>query len=111
MKTNSVPAIIMLVAGLIDSILSIYYRLPFLRFMEQLLIVLIIFYVIGIIVKIVLDRNFKDMDDEEKNEEDEPEDAAQTEQDAEGEEVAPGQEGDVSEKEMENIDSDKNDSE
>ena len=38
MKTNSVPAVIMLTAGLIDCIVSIYQRLSLFDFTKQLLI-------------------------------------------------------------------------
>lgn len=64
MKTNWVPAVIMLMAGLIDCIISIYYHLSLWQFTKQLLLVLIIFYVIGCVVKIVLDCNFKEMKEE-----------------------------------------------
>lgn len=58
MKTNYVPAIIMLIAGLIDSVMSIYYRLNLYDFTKRLLLVLVIFYILGIVVKIILDINF-----------------------------------------------------
>jgi flagellar biosynthesis/type III secretory pathway M-ring protein FliF/YscJ len=64
-KTKSLPAIIMLVAGLIDCIFSIYYHLSLWEFTRQLLLVLIIFYLIGCVVAIVIDINFKAMEEED----------------------------------------------
>jgi flagellar biosynthesis/type III secretory pathway M-ring protein FliF/YscJ len=73
-KTKSLPAIIMLVAGLIDCIFSIYYHLSLWEFTRQLLLVLVIFYLIGCVVAIVIDINFKVMEEEdaEQDEEEEP---------------------------------------
>ena len=53
MKTNFVPAIIMLVAGLVDCILAIRERLPLFDFTKQLLLVLVIFYIIGCAVMFI----------------------------------------------------------
>jgi uncharacterized membrane protein len=59
MKTKSLPAVIMLVAGFIDCILAICYHLSLWEFTRQLLLVLVIFYLLGCVVKIVVDVNFK----------------------------------------------------
>lgn len=83
MKTNGVPAIVMLTAGLIDCVISIQMHLTLYAFTKQLLLVLVLFYVIGCVVQVILDRNFKDMEDtkeaqdEEGNEE--GEDGGETE--------------------------------
>ena len=98
MKTNSVPAVIMLTAGLIDCVISIYYHLPLWKFTWQLLLVLIIFYILGCVVQIILDRNFKDMEDENKKETQEMENAVtDTEENLDGMESM--------EENVENIDS------
>ena len=74
MKTNFVPAIIMLLAGLVDSVISTYYQQDLYSFSKRLLLVLVIFYILGYIVKIILDINFpdekkkKDASDEETEE-------------------------------------------
>lgn len=70
MKTNYVPAMVMLTAGFIDCVFGIVYHQEFKSFAIQLLIVLVIFYMIGVGVKIILDRNFNEMKDPEKIEED-----------------------------------------
>lgn len=63
MKTNNVPALVMLTAGFIDCVIAIRTGQSLLSFTRQLLIVLLIFYILGSIIKVILDRNFNDMDD------------------------------------------------
>lgn len=65
MRTNYVPAIIMLLAGLVDCIMSIYYKLDLFSFTKRLLLVLVIFYILGIVIKIVIDKNMNVMEDTE----------------------------------------------
>lgn len=65
MKTKSIPALIMLSAGAIACIAGIAGHMEIVRFTKMLLIVLIIFYILGCFVKIILDRNFKEMQEEE----------------------------------------------
>jgi uncharacterized membrane protein YraQ (UPF0718 family) len=67
-KIKNLPAIIMLAAGLIDCIFSIYYHLSLWDFTRQLLLVLIIFYLIGCVVQIVVEINFKSMEETEGEE-------------------------------------------
>ena len=68
MKTNGIPAIVMLSAGFVDCVLAIYTHMSLWNFTRQLLFVLILFYIIGCVVKVILDRNFKDMGQEEMTE-------------------------------------------
>lgn len=68
MKTNGIPAIVMLSAGFVDCVLAIYTYMSLWNFTRQLLFVLILFYIIGCVVKVILDRNFKDMEQEEMTE-------------------------------------------
>jgi flagellar biosynthesis/type III secretory pathway M-ring protein FliF/YscJ len=77
MKTNHIPAIVMLSAGFIVCICNIHKSVSLFEFTRQLLIVLVVFLVIGFVVKVVLDRAMAAMAD--KKEEDTKE---------EGEEVA-----------------------
>lgn len=65
MKTNGVPAIIMLAAGFIDCVIAILTHMSLWNFTRQLLLVLVLFYVIGCVVKMIIDRNFKDMEDDQ----------------------------------------------
>ena len=66
MKTNGVPAIIMLAAGFIDCVIAILTHMSLWNFTRQLLLVLVLFYVIGCVVNMIIDRNFKDMEDDQK---------------------------------------------
>jgi phosphotransferase system glucose/maltose/N-acetylglucosamine-specific IIC component len=60
MKTRTLPAVIMLVAGFIDCILAIINHQSLWEFTRQLLLVLLIFYAIGCVVQIVINMNFKE---------------------------------------------------
>lgn len=66
MKTNNVPALVMLSAGLVDCVIAIKMGQPLCPFTRQLLLVLIIFYILGSIIRVILDRSFQDMDDLEE---------------------------------------------
>ncbi len=66
MKTNNVPALVMLSAGLVDCVIAIKMGQPLGPFTRQLLLVLIIFYILGSIIRVILDRSFQDMDDMEE---------------------------------------------
>lgn len=63
MKTNGVPAIVMLLAGFTDCIIAIRTHMTLESFTRQLFLVLLIFYVIGCMVKLILDRNIDKMED------------------------------------------------
>lgn len=93
MKTKQVPAIVMLTAGFVTCVISIMQHMEFGRFLKILLLVLICFYILGCVVKVILDKNFAPMQEEEEEQE-------QTE---EGEETADGTEA---AEDMENIMSD-----
>lgn len=66
MKTDNVPALVMLTAGFVDCVIAIRTGQALGPFVKQLLIVLLIFYALGVIVKVILDRNFGEMDDFEE---------------------------------------------
>ena len=93
MKTKQVPAIVMLTAGFVTCVISIMQHMEFGRFLKILLLVLICFYILGCVSKVILDKNFAPMQEEEEEQE-------QTE---EGEETADGTEA---AEDMENIKSD-----
>ena len=58
MKTKSIPAILMLLAGAIACVLGFIYHYETTQFFTMVLTVLIVFYVLGCIVKIIIDKNF-----------------------------------------------------
>ena len=86
MKTNYVPALVMLLAGGLYCLLGIFYQTPLLEFSIQLLIVLVIFWIIGGIIRIVLDKYMGEVKKPSKEEEEEAseenEESEESEEDA-----------------------------
>ena len=76
MKTKEIPAIVMLLAGGVYCLLGIYYQIPLMEFSVQLLIVLLVFWIFGGIVRIFLDKNMGEIEDKTKEEEGETEEDA-----------------------------------
>jgi uncharacterized membrane protein len=92
MKTNTIPAIIMLTAGCVACVAGIASHMEIVAFTKMLLVVLLIFYILGCIVKVILDKNFKEMQKEETTDgedllEEEAEDAEQGKEEVEEEKV------------------------
>ena len=56
MKTKHIPAFIMLFAGFITCVMSIYNKIGLFTMLKTLLIVMICFGIIGNIIKVLLDR-------------------------------------------------------
>ena len=82
MKTKPIPAIIMLTAGFVTCIVGIVEHFSFGTYVKSLFLVLIGFYLLGCIVKLVLDKGFRVMDDPLSEYEDlEIDDLAMTEED------------------------------
>ena len=69
MKTKQVPVIITLIAGLITCILGFKMHMGTAQFVRTVVIILISFYILGCIAKLVLDKNFKEEPEEEATEE------------------------------------------
>ena len=63
MNTKPIPAIIMLTAGFVTCIVGIVQHCSFGKYIKTLFLVLIGFYLLGCIVKLVLDKGFRVMDD------------------------------------------------
>ena len=82
MKTKGIPAVVMLLAGFVTCIIGIVQHMETDVFIKTLLAVLIIFYLLGCIVKLVLDKNFKEMDE---NQEESGEEQTQEQSDSDGE--------------------------
>lgn len=87
MKTNYIPAVVMLLAGAVYCLFGIRAGISLMDFTVQLLIVLFVFYVLGGIIKIVLDKFMgeiedktgKDTETSEKPEEVQPADSKNSE--------------------------------
>lgn len=63
MNTKPIPAIIMLTAGFVTCMVGIVEHFSFGTYVKTLFFVLIGFYLLGCIVKLVLDKGFRVMDD------------------------------------------------
>lgn len=86
MKTKEIPAIVMLLAGGVYCLIGIRYQIPLMDFTVQLLVVLLIFWIIGGIVRIVLDRFMGEIGDKtEAEEETEADEKGAKEESEEGE--------------------------
>ena len=85
MKTKGIPAVEMLLPGFVTCINGIVQQMETDVFIKTLLAVLIIFYLLGCIVKLVLDKNFKEMDEPEENQEESGEEQTQEQSDSDGE--------------------------
>ncbi len=73
MKTKGIPAMVMLAAGGVYCLLGILYQIPLMDFMVQLLIVLFVFWILGGIVRLLLDKFMGEIEDKAKEEEEEAE--------------------------------------
>lgn len=78
MKTKTIPAIVMLAAGFVTCIAGIATHMETVRFVKILFAVLLVFYVLGCIAKVIIDSNLKKMEEDttdgnEASEEDEAE--------------------------------------
>ena len=87
MKTKSIPVILMLIAGAMACILGFVYQYETTHFFAMVLTVLIIFYILGCIVKIIIDKNFP-MEETEKKDSTEGTEETKENINSEGEEEA-----------------------
>ena len=69
MKTKQIPILITLAGGLLTCILGFVMQMETNQFVKTLVIVLISFYILGCIAKLLLDKNFKEEDIEEATDE------------------------------------------
>lgn len=69
MKTKDIPAMVMLLAGGVYCLIGIRYQIPLMDFSVQLLIVLLIFWIMGGIVRMLLDKFMGEIEDKAKTEE------------------------------------------
>lgn len=84
MKTKQIPAIIMLVAGFIACLAGMNAHMEVADFLKMLLIVLVVFYVLGCMIKQIIDKNFVEIQEETTDGED-TEEEPETEEEAESE--------------------------
>lgn len=102
MKTKPIPAIIMLSAGFITCIIAIYTHMELMAFTKSLLLVLVIFYILGVVVKMILDKNFAQMNEEPEEATDTEEKPEETEEES-SEEESSEEESAPEEEQKENV--------
>ena len=73
MKTKEIPAVVMLIAGGVYCLLGIFCKIPLMDFLVQLLVVLLVFWILGGIVRMVLDHFIGEIEEEAQEEEEEAE--------------------------------------
>lgn len=61
MNTKSLPAVLALIAGFVTCIISFAQRVDTVVFAKKFIIVCIIFFAIGTVIRIVIQMNFKDL--------------------------------------------------
>ncbi|MGN0342637.1 MAG: hypothetical protein ACI4DO_07570 [Roseburia sp.] len=80
MKTKAIPAIVMLIAGFISCVISIYKGQDFLTFAKSLILVMLIFYVIGGIAALLIQKSILAAKEENKEQSEETEGDEKTEE-------------------------------
>ena len=84
MKRKAIPAIVMLFGGFCSCVIGILNHMDSAAYIKMLFIVLVVFYVLGCVVKIIIDKNFPEMaEKEEATEDDEKDEDADSEEAAE----------------------------
>lgn len=85
MKTRIIPAVVMLLAGFLTCVMGIIQHMETGVFIRLLLIVLIVFYILGCVIKVILDKNFLQTEESEEQlqEEQMESENAETEQEEE----------------------------
>lgn len=73
MRTKTIPAIVMLIGGAVACILGITNQYETTHFLKMIFVVLIVFYILGCIVKIILDKNLVQMEEKDTGGEEQPE--------------------------------------
>lgn len=87
MKTNYIPAIVTLSAGFVDCLVALYNHLNFKTFVWQLLLVLLLFFVIGCIIQMIMDKNFNAMEEDAEADVDAEENPEESDVETESEEM------------------------
>lgn len=66
MNTKTLPAILALIAGFVTCIMSFAQGVDITVFAKRFIIVCIVFFVLGVIISVIINMNFKDMDEDEE---------------------------------------------
>ena len=98
-RAKNIAPLIMLCAGAVTALLGLIYKLPFGDFLRNLAIALVVFYILGCVVQEIVERNFKEEEQEAKE---------GVSEEGESEETGEGEETDRSVEENLNTDTPEN---
>ena len=70
-KFRNIPALVTLLAGFIISVVMIVQKYSLLHFLWVLVAVMAGFYIAGLLLRVILNKAFKDLEEEEKTSEEE----------------------------------------
>ena len=79
MNTKPIPAVLALIAGFVTCIMSFVQGIDVVVFAKRFVFVCLIFYVIGTVICIVINMNFKEMANEDEQDESSTEDESKDE--------------------------------
>ncbi len=94
-KFRNLPAILTLLAGFITSIIAIICRFSLVRTLWTLVVIMVVFFIIGMVVRIVLDKSLILPEPEEEEEEngEEAQDKEENQQDKDAKDGKGGPQG------------------
>lgn len=72
MNTKPIPIIITLLAAGITCLVSAIQRVPFAIYTKRLFVTVVCFALIGTVIKVILDRSFPVMEEDQEEDENEP---------------------------------------
>ncbi len=81
MNTKPIPAVLALIAGFVTCIMSFVQGIDVVIFAKRFVFVCLIFYVIGTVICVVINMNFKEMAKDDEQEESPTEDEGENEDD------------------------------
>ena len=67
MNTKSLPAVLALIAGLTTCVMSFIQHVDTVVFAKRFVIVCVVFFAIGIVISVIIQMNFKDMEEEDSS--------------------------------------------
>lgn len=68
-KFRNVPAFVTLLAGLVCSIVMILQKYTLVKFLWVLIGIMLTFYIAGLLIRMLLNKAFKDLEEQKKNSE------------------------------------------
>lgn len=92
-KFRNVPAVVTLFAGLVSSIIMILQKYTLVQFLWTLIAVMLLFYIAGLLVRVLLNKAFKDLEAQEDESEEENGDKQEADSEDKGNTKEEGDDG------------------